>query len=493
MSNIIKPKTGNATPTTSNIIDREIAYSRNDKKLYINDNGEIKNLSNVQADWNQANNALDDYIKNKPTIPTVITDHSALSNLTYATAGHTGFQAALSAGNSITIAAGVIDTIQDIRTSATPQFAKLGIGTATIPHGAVGWALFAVEGANASSAGPHIQYTTATDDYPLFQQLNFTHDNITLGFDSYYDGVNFKSSDAGSSYQIRKVSDQLQLNCGVAAAGSAITFLSPFIMTSTGAITLTAQATTTIPLTIKGKASQSANRINITDSADGTPICVTAGGILGVGTLTPPAYGEKFFIDSGAGKNIMLGVSTQSSTVDVWNNAGFGISQGTATANNYAVFTFYTAAWNDAAAMACKYIEHGAGNAKGQLHYQTSNGAAGLITRMIVDENGDITIVDGDLIVSTSNGTKIATATNQKLGIYGKTPVVQQTALTTQLTTITASDPGTPDYAIANLTQTSPYGFVSADEGQSLLKVIANLQTRLAELETRLSTYGWLP
>jgi len=36
---------------------------------------------NVQADWNQATNTADDYIKNKPTIPTVITDHTALSNI----------------------------------------------------------------------------------------------------------------------------------------------------------------------------------------------------------------------------------------------------------------------------------------------------------------------------------------------------------------------------------------------------------------------------
>lgn len=61
-------------------------------------------------------------------------------------------------------------------------------------------------------------------------------------------------------------------------------------------------------------------------------------------------------------------------------------------------------------------------------------------------------------------------------------------ALTAQLTTITCSSPGTPDYAIADLTATSPYGFASADEGQTVLKVIANLQIRLAEVEARLKT-----
>ena len=59
-------------------------------------------------------------------------------------------------------------------------------------------------------------------------------------------------------------------------------------------------------------------------------------------------------------------------------------------------------------------------------------------------------------------------------------------ALTTQLTSITSTAPGTPDYAIHDLINTSAYGFVTKDEGNSVLSVIANLQTRVAELESRL-------
>ena len=59
-------------------------------------------------------------------------------------------------------------------------------------------------------------------------------------------------------------------------------------------------------------------------------------------------------------------------------------------------------------------------------------------------------------------------------------------ALTAQLTTITSTAPGTPDYAIQDLTQTSPFGFVTKDEGNSVLSVIANLQTRVSQLESRL-------
>ena len=101
---------------------------------------------------------------------------------------------------------------------------KVGFETATIPHGGIGYAKFAIEGANASSAGPHVQYTTATDDYPLFQQLNYAHDNIILNFDCYYDGVS-KSSDAGSNARIQKGGDKLSFQCDSGIAqGAAVTW-----------------------------------------------------------------------------------------------------------------------------------------------------------------------------------------------------------------------------------------------------------------------------
>lgn len=81
------------------------------------------------------------------------------------------------------------------------------------------------------------------------------------------------------------------------------------------------------------------------------------------------------------------------------------------------------------------------------------------------------------------------TGTAGALAFYGGTPVVRGAALTTQLTTLTHTAPGTPDYAVQALTA-GGYGFVSADEGHSVLAVIANLQARCAELENRLSATG---
>lgn len=64
------------------------------------------------------------------------------------------------------------------------------------------------------------------------------------------------------------------------------------------------------------------------------------------------------------------------------------------------------------------------------------------------------------------------------------------TALTSPLTTITFTAPGTPDYAVADLTNSSPYGFASQDEGRTVLSVVANLQARVNELEARLQASG---
>ena len=114
---------------------------------------------------------------------------------------------------------------------------RVGIGTAAIPHGSVGGAKFAIEGTNASvSEGPHVQYTTATDNYPLFQQLNWSHDNISLNFDSYFDG-SWRSSDAGSNFQIYKDVDKFNINfdSGI-AAGSVISWNPGFTMKADGLV-----------------------------------------------------------------------------------------------------------------------------------------------------------------------------------------------------------------------------------------------------------------
>ena len=102
----------------------------------------------------------------------------------------------------------------------------VGINTSTVPHGGVGLAKIAIDGTASSTAGPHIQHTVSTDDYPVFHQLNWSHDNINIAFDAYFDGSVWKSSDAGSNFRIAKVSDEFTIasDTGI-TAGNTITWV----------------------------------------------------------------------------------------------------------------------------------------------------------------------------------------------------------------------------------------------------------------------------
>ena len=94
----------------------------------------------------------------------------------------------------------------------------------------------------------------------------------------------------------------------------------------------------------------------------------------------------------------------------------------------------------------------------------------------------------GDELVVASGG-----ALNIETGGVLKVNGTQGAALTAQLTTITPADAaGTPDYAIAAITSTTPFGFSNAAEAITLLYVIQNLQVRLAEVEARLEAAGFV-
>ena len=96
------------------------------------------------------------------------------------------------------------------------------------------------------------------------------------------------------------------------------------------------------------------------------------------------------------------------------------------------------------------------------------------------------------IIIEGEDGLMIGTEPTDKLAFFGETPVAQQTAQTAGLTAITHTAPGTPDYAIQDLVSVTPFGFVTKDEGNTVLSVIKNLQTRVTELETKLNALGFL-
>lgn len=98
------------------------------------------------------------------------------------------------------------------------------------------------------------------------------------------------------------------------------------------------------------------------------------------------------------------------------------------------------------------------------------------------DDNYAIVVAIGSTSVPIGRCVKFVSATELIVSIKPCAPGALPVAA---LTTITHTAPGTPDYAVQNLTNSSAYGFVTQDEGNSVLSVIKNLQQRVLDLETR--------
>jgi hypothetical protein len=122
--------------------------------------------------------------------------------------------------------------------------------------------------------------------------------------------------------------------------------------------------------------------------------------------------------------------------------------------------------------MGTQKIDNVADIACGQIRDETDTVAVFTITDTTgaVQLEQDLTIADAtNIILNATTGTQIGTATTQKLGFYGATPVVQPTALT-------AEDSATVD---------ATYG--SEESG-----VLTNVRTRVGEIETKLQALGLL-
>jgi hypothetical protein len=119
--------------------------------------------------------------------------------------------------------------IQSLQSGATfdkelllqPNAGRVGIGVLAVPKGGIGAAKLGIGGTDSSTDGPHVQFTTTSDSYPLFQILPYAHGGIFLAFDAYWDG-GWKSSNAGSNFQIAANGNQLSFRyaSGVAQGAS---------------------------------------------------------------------------------------------------------------------------------------------------------------------------------------------------------------------------------------------------------------------------------
>jgi hypothetical protein len=76
-----------------------------------------------------------------------------------------------------------------------------------------------MSGPKESLNGPHTIAYTSQDSYPCFQQLNWSHDNISLHFDVYYNGQ-FVNGFTGWGYSIYKLSNVLYFKSQNGSQGS---------------------------------------------------------------------------------------------------------------------------------------------------------------------------------------------------------------------------------------------------------------------------------
>ena len=304
--------------------------------------------------------------------------------------GSTKGAAAFTGSNFVTASAGIINTIQNIHTTANVQHATLGLGVAPTT------ALLQIKAGTATAGTAPIKLASGT----LLTAAE-------VGAIEFLTDTPYFTISTGTARKAI-VLDDVGLTAGrlpYVTTNGRLTNSALFTYTSAVNLSLQSGVASVVTQTIKGAAAQTADNLQIQDSSANVLAKIDANG-------------SGFF--SGTGQSIIQ-------------------------------------------------------------------------TGMVVNQSLDATS-SAPFIVNGSTGTviEVRPSIGQALGFYGVTPIVRPTALTTQLTTITASAPGTPDYAIQDLTQTLPYGFASADEGQSVLKVIANLQTRVAELETKLQALGLL-
>ena len=78
----------------------------------------------------------------------------------------------------------------------------------------------------SGSSGPHLEIFTSSDTTnPIFQILGYASENISLCFDSYFDGTNFVSSASDSNFRFKKFATKLslQFDDGI-AIGNTITW-----------------------------------------------------------------------------------------------------------------------------------------------------------------------------------------------------------------------------------------------------------------------------
>ena len=134
----------------------------------------------------------------------------------------------------------------------------------------------------------------------------------------------------------------------------------------------------------------------------------------------------------------------------------------------------------DYAAIESVFIDASDGTEDGQLNLQVMD-AGTLTTQISVDANA-ITIGDAvNVVLNTSTGTKIGTATTQKLAFFNATPVVQQSAIANITTTASS---GTLPTANGSITIANAASATTTELLEFCVELESKLESALAVLRT---------
>ena len=134
----------------------------------------------------------------------------------------------------------------------------------------------------------------------------------------------------------------------------------------------------------------------------------------------------------------------------------------------------------DYAAIQSVIIDASDGTEDGQLNLQVMDGGT-LTTQISVDANA-ITLGDAvNFVFNTSTGTKIGTATSQKLAFFNATPVVQQSAIANITTTASS---GTLQTANGSITIANAASATTTELLEFCVELESKLESALAVLRT---------
>ena len=104
------------------------------------------------------------------------------------------------------------------------QINSIAIGSYTLSGNVYG--PFKITGPNSSILGGHIYAYSTADAYPLFQQLNYNHGNVSINFDMYWSNTWMNSTSTLNGFQISKSGSNLQFQTtAIATAGTTVSLV----------------------------------------------------------------------------------------------------------------------------------------------------------------------------------------------------------------------------------------------------------------------------